>query len=417
MKRTAFLILLLMFTLAFNINTTVNAAQTRQVESQGHSGGDLNWNRTYDGPIHGHGDSLVEVSTGGYAIVGRYHNYTPTDYTPIVTIEDTILIRTDEDGNQLWNKTYDNTLFIASIIEVSSGGFLLAGQTGEVIRTDFDGNVVWNVTYNIGCKSLIEVSTGGFALAGTDDNEGNRESDVRLIHINTDGTILWTNTLRNPGWDDGSAVIEVSTGGFAIAGGLSVSSNLHKALIRYDSNGNIQWNETYLRGGASDVVEVSSGGFAMVASEGSVSYLIRISETGDQLWRTDYDVYDLHHILEMSTGGYAIFGEDGGLWLGRTFTNGTLFWHKEYTWDIDPWGGDIVEASSGNIVITGTLEIFDYESLRYFEDIYLASIDSGPDISVLEGEDWFPLIIIMSFFSSIVVVWAFIRSRRIIVVD
>jgi hypothetical protein len=406
-----------MFTFTFNINTTVNAAQIIQIEDQGHSGGDINWNRTYDGPIHGHGDSLIEVSTGGYAIVGRYHNYTPTGYTPIPTIEDTILIRTDEDGNQLWNRTYDTELFVASIIEVSSGGFLLAGQTGAVIRTDSDGNILWNATYNIGCNSLIEVSSGGFALAGSYPGGGFGTTDVKLIRINTDGTILWTNTLRNEGWDDGSALIEVSTGGFAIAGGLSVFSDQHKALIRYDSNGNILWNKTYLRGNGNDVVEVSSGGFALVASEGAYSYLIRISETGDQLWRTDYDVYILHHILEMSTGGYAILGEDGGLWLGRTFTNGTLFWHKEYTWDINPWGGDIVEASSGNIVITGTLETFNYESLRYFEDIYLASIDDGPDIAMLESQDWVPLILIISFFSSIVIVWVFIRSRRIIVID
>ena len=59
------------------------------------------------------------------------HGYALTGTTYFANDADAWLVRTDSDGNALWSQTYGgaNTDFAYSIVQISDGGFAIAGQT------------------------------------------------------------------------------------------------------------------------------------------------------------------------------------------------------------------------------------------------------------------------------------------------
>jgi hypothetical protein len=86
--------------------------------------GNMEWNQTYDRGSRDEAFSLVETSDGGYAIAGRtYDSGAETNYV--------YLIKTDEFGTVEWERTYGGTGtdWGYSVVETSTGGYAIAGTT------------------------------------------------------------------------------------------------------------------------------------------------------------------------------------------------------------------------------------------------------------------------------------------------
>ncbi len=192
------------------------------------------WNETYSGPYFDIGTGLVECSTGGYAICG-YMNPQPAGDS------DAWLIRTDAGGNHQWNQTFGNTGYdqTFSLIECSSGGFAIAGRTGSydssqaawLIRTDAGGNHQWNQTYDEPdletALAVIEYSEGGFVLAGYTSSpaptnrkisDKNGVYNALLIRTDSSGAMLWNQTYGGVNADQYGALVECSNGDIITAG-------------------------------------------------------------------------------------------------------------------------------------------------------------------------------------------------------
>jgi hypothetical protein len=154
--------------------------------------GNVEWNQTYGGTGVDIAYSLVETTDGGYAIAGQTSSYSSGD-------NDVLLVKTDVYGNMEWNKTYGTADFEGaySLVQVSDGGYTLAGYTytyilgerfedGLLLRTDENGNMEWSRTYgNIwsnSFRSLVESSEGGYVLAGNfGDYSSPRGADFWLV--------------------------------------------------------------------------------------------------------------------------------------------------------------------------------------------------------------------------------------------
>ncbi|MFX1300088.1 MAG: hypothetical protein ACFFDE_04025 [Promethearchaeota archaeon] len=239
--------------------------------------GNLLWNKTFGGLSRDRCESLVEVSSGGFALAGT------TEYEGTVS-GDFWLIRTTGAGAHLWNQTYGGTAqeVCEAMIEVDAGGFLMAGWTTSIgfgaadawlVRTDANGNLLWSRNYgaklNDKIYAVTEVSTGGFLLLGATRSYSVGETDVWVIRTDAFGNMVWNQTFSGPGYDDGRSVVELSTGEFALlatttsygAGGIDVW------LLITNSTGNQLWNQTY---GGTDhelgyqLTTVSTGGFAII---------------------------------------------------------------------------------------------------------------------------------------------------------
>ncbi|MFX1577751.1 MAG: cadherin repeat domain-containing protein [Promethearchaeota archaeon] len=213
------------------------------------------------------------------------------------------LVRIDANGQHLWNQTYGSTStndFGFDIVEVSSGGFALVGgsdKTGAsgilLIRTDSSGTQLWNTTYgHEDGYSIVECQTGGFALAGTTrEGVSDGQPDYVLIRTDASGTEVWARRYGATGRDSCEEVIECRNGGFALIGVAwhpSGGSYTSFWLVRTDSNGNAMWNRAYdamSHAGGEALVEVREGGFLIVGQlEEAGEYSIWLGRIQPIVW-------------------------------------------------------------------------------------------------------------------------------------
>lgn len=288
------------------------------------------WNQTYAKGYLGEAYALVECSTGGFLLCGVYDSGGPSQ-------SDTILIRTNADGVELWNQTYGDTNYDVgySVIETSSGGFAFCGSTegyGAVfddawlVQTDSDGNHIWNRTYGgLGhdyAYMLVECSTGGFALVGSTRSFGVIATDMWLVRVDVDGIPLWNRTFGGVDWDEGFSLIELDDGGFALQGTTrDGASNEDYWLVRTNATGQHLWNQTY--GGLNQewgvgIIEASDGGFILSGASESYgagdwdAWIVHTDEYGNHLWNLtcgDTLFEECFWFIECSDGGFVFPGD------------------------------------------------------------------------------------------------------------
>lgn len=117
--------------------------------------------------------------------------------------DDVYLIKTDENGNEEWYKTFGGTFLEwgFSVQQTYDGGYIIVGVThsfgteeGDVylIKTDEKGNEEWNRTFGglnrDGGTSVQQISDGGYIIAGYTDSYGAGGHDVWLIKVNGEPT-------------------------------------------------------------------------------------------------------------------------------------------------------------------------------------------------------------------------------------
>ena len=251
--------------------------------------GNIEWNQTLDEEIGCYqGSSMVQTKDGGYALVAN-------SFSSIGDYDDILLIKTDSYGNREWSKLYNYSEHESSsgLIQTTDGAFVLVSKTyslGETpdfwfTKTDESGNEELNWTYDdskmFSITSLIELSDGGFALAGGCITSGDRGADFYLTKMDNIGNVEWTQTYgTNKDEHSHPSLVQTSDGGFALAG-YTVTSDDHLLadflLIKTDKQGNMLWNQTFSGQavfGYPLLIQTLDGGFALSGAIGSW-------ETGD----------------------------------------------------------------------------------------------------------------------------------------
>ncbi|MBN1274504.1 MAG: thrombospondin type 3 repeat-containing protein [Candidatus Aminicenantes bacterium] len=196
--------------------------------------------------------SLSLTSDSGYLIAGYTASYGEGGF-------DGWLIKINQNGNIVWRKTYGgngNDLFYG-IAAGNEGDFYLAGQTsssGEggydiwLLRVDQNGNIVWEKTFggtdNDTCMDIVYGRSRNdyfLALAGNTKSYGSGETDIWLIQTDLSGNKKWDKTFGGSLADYGYAVLCDSDGGYIVCGetvSYTVSGGSDLLLIKTDTQGN-----------------------------------------------------------------------------------------------------------------------------------------------------------------------------------
>jgi len=263
--------------------------------------GNLLWEQTYGGQGDDRANALAVLPSGGFALAGR-------TLSKGAGWADYWLVRTDADGDHVWDKTYGGPEDdeAGALVALADGGFALAGQTWSkgagwadywLVRTDAAGESMWNQTYGGSyideARAVVSLGDGGFALAGETWSSGAGWADYWLVRTDSSGNLVWDQTYGGAGWDGAAALSVLSDGGFALAGYTESKGGGGKDfwLVRTDSQGGEVWDAAAggaLGDAARGLLPFADGSFAVAghtASSGAGDkdfWLVRTgSECGD----------------------------------------------------------------------------------------------------------------------------------------
>ena len=305
--------------------------------------------------------------------------------------------------SELWSQIYGRgTIDCAEdIVQTSDGGYVIAGWTAShvdkvdcwLIKTDAFGNMVWNQTYGEGSEyafSLVETFDGGFALAGT-TLHGGGNYDFLLVRLDGAGNMVWNQTYGGAKIDQAHAIVQTSDGGFALAGYTQSFGDRTQSswLIKTDSFGNMEWNQTYGEGSeyASSLVSTSDGGFALVgetfSEDGLFDFsLVKTDEDGDLEWTKTYggEKWDrASSLVSTSDGGFALIGRTNSFgagsydfWLVKTDGTGNMVWSQTYGGTEDDRANALVETFDGGFALAGRTKSF---GVGDYDDLWLVKTD------------------------------------------
>ncbi len=311
------------------------------------------WENAYGKSSVDIGRAVLATEDGGLIACGNSSITIDT-----TSIEALYVVKTDVDGDTLWTNTYGTEElheYGYSIIETDEGGFVIAGNNNDdnptggveedvyLLKIDNQGNLIWEKTYGGDGKdfgyTVIQTSDGGLAIVGETESYGSGSRDIYLIKTDENGDTLWTKTYGGPDRDNGYSIVETIDDGFAIAGYIASQGNTVKEayLIKTDADGNEEWatsfGESAYVAGAS-VILADESGFMVTAFIDTATYLINVDDSGNEVWADempDISINGGNSLTYTEDGGIAIAGFFGGdAKLIKTDENGNISWTKTY---------------------------------------------------------------------------------------
>lgn len=195
--------------------------------------------------------SIEANSDGGYIVSG---------YTTQGGTKDLYLLRTDENADTVWQRTYGGTGSDAArfAVQTFDSGFAALGSTTSfgaglsdiyLVKTAANGTPLWSKTYggagNDYGMALVEMPDSGFAILGSTESFGASIRDICLVRTDANGDTLWTKMLATFSFDEAWSIDKTSDGGFIIGGETRSVSSAPVMLIKLDASGNIQWSDYF----------------------------------------------------------------------------------------------------------------------------------------------------------------------------
>jgi len=270
-----------------------------------------------------------------------------------------------------WIKLFNESTYFysqgSSVQQTTDGGYIVTGAgVNSLIKTDVNGNKIWNRTfgessYGAECTSARQTTDGGYIVIGAFDRSG------ELIKTDSNGIKTWNRTLS------GHSIEQTTDGGYIIVG--SIDKDNH--LIKTDSNGNIIWSKFVSLFGT--VQETTDGGYIFTGPTGSALELIRFDSSGSTLWEKSFmkcrdtgcGSANGYSAQQTTDGGYIVTGDrqsyDSGnsgnkvVWLIKTDFQGNEQWNNSFGqnaegYSIESTSRSVQQTTDGGYIIAGTTQ-------------------------------------------------------------
>ncbi|MFC2104452.1 hypothetical protein ACFLS4_03760 [Bacteroidota bacterium] len=361
------------------------------------------WEKIYRGNQNVLASDMLITDDEGYFIVGRLiHQFEP------YLDGDAFLIKTDASGEVLWEKTYGNEHpgGASSIVYANDGNLIIGGTTQSsdtgtdayVIKVTTDGDEIWSKTFGDTLDEFVSVQKsfdGGYFLYGNivnpDDiivsNPGVAgyggfagRSNPFLLKTDENGNELWSHVFQS------SENIVVSSGLPTPDGGLLFLASILNYpaddndlyLLKVDGYGNEVWSQTLTQGSMSgfNMIQTQDGYYLISGlykdtdnnqTIGDFLFL-KIDQNGNKIWSStfgDPDMIDYGKVLvESNSGGYVVVGEKTRNFYGNEIqmnivkidANGQLLGEESYA-SSHTMFSKILQHSNGEYIICASIYI------------------------------------------------------------
>ncbi len=319
------------------------------------------WNRTFTGAGNAAANSVQQTADGGYILAGATYN--KSHYG-------TWLVKTDEWGNEQWNRTFNDSDNVRSVQQTADGGYIFAGRS--LIKADSKGNQEWNRTYGIGTfYSVQQTSDGGYIGAGyIVEQPGYGHPDGWLIKVDGNGNEKWNRTFWGKGFGIIKYVQQTLDGGYALAGirGTMDGGTGGAWLIKVDANGDELWSRTYgdrnrtFGDWANSVMQTKDGGYIMA---GAGFLFIKTDANGNLLLIKNKKTNEKYissssSARQTADGGYIIAGEShtyGGYnkdgWITKMDENYDEQWNMTFGGEQEDVAFSVQQTADGGYIVAG----------------------------------------------------------------
>ena len=318
------------------------------------------WEKAYGGSLDDDAFCITRCYGNGFMIVGSSIS-NDGDRTNVIGSTDLWLLRINDDGDTLWQKSLGGTAGETPYIirQMPDSGYIITARTLSndvnvsgshgmedfwILRVDSSANIIWQKCFggsvtDIACELKI-TPDGGFIICGnSDSNDGDVSGnhgfkDFWVIRLDPNGNLLWQKSYGGTSQESATAVSRTSDGGFLI-GGMALSNNgdvsgnhggMDYWVIKIDSLGTLLWQKTYGGTGMEQCM-------AMV--ENAVGNFMLFGYTTS----TNGDV----------TGNHG----SGDFWLVEIDSVGTLLWQKTYGGSLMDEGYHLAIDPAGNYILCG----------------------------------------------------------------
>ncbi len=325
---------------------------------------DVDWEHEYG---RGHIQGIEHISDGECIVLGGLSADTK-DGRP-----DAWILRVDSNGEEILNKKYDPVkgvnLYFSDVI-VLNDGYLVSGEKYDyrgdggrenliLVKMDEEGDVLWNKSYGKGEVISMEQVEDGYMIYGTIEDGG------LVIKVNHEGEMQYRKTqtfdfLPSLGDGDVSSVwireIFKKDEGYFFFGDYHYSDDsgegvMDQVLFKLDEDCNLTSAKPYdseYYAEISDVIEVGDGYIigGRAKFDGNSDVLImKVDESGDKKWTKrigDGEYQSLQNLVK-AEDGYLITGDESkdvyfdfkdtekyDYFMAKIDDSGNVLWKGEY---------------------------------------------------------------------------------------
>lgn len=401
--------------------------------------GELDWVKNFGGSGSETGQSVIATNDGGYAVLG-YTNSTDGDIIgKSTTVNDYWLLKFDAQGNMQWNRTYGGSKDDRgqSVIQTSDGGFAIIGYAmssdGDgsnnegfhdnwILKLSNEGMIEWERSFGFSghdhSYDVVQTEDGGYFFVGFLDvvSSGGEGSTLKAnsltrhgvgefwgTRIDAQGNLLWRRYFGGTNNDRAYSVVQANDGGFIMAGfsesgdaDISMSKGSYDFwVVKVDEAGQLVWERSYGGSGIEvsyDIAKAGDDAYVITghtfSTDTDVSrnhgssdvWLIKIDVNGTLLWEKTYggSGFDAaQSVSQTGDGGFLLAGNtrsadmdvaknagENDIWILKTDAEGELIWQQTYGGTSLDSGFDAIEDKENRLLLVGSSPSIDFPGVE-----------------------------------------------------